>query len=143
MIIWFVTKRHSLYRLYIYFHTFPQKSNYMHGKILARYPRKGTDSFQANLFPVKCFSISSHYVFATFQYCHYVAGLVGIGLSKLFSASELEDSVVGEDTALSNSMGLFLQKTNIIRDYLEDVVQDRCFWPQQVWHIHYTHSTGY
>ncbi|XP_049722391.1 squalene synthase isoform X1 [Elephas maximus indicus] len=67
------------------------------------------------------------------KYCHYVAGLVGIGLSRLFSASELEDSVVGEDTELANSMGLFLQKTNIIRDYLEDQQEGREFWPQEVW----------
>ncbi|NXH10393.1 FDFT synthase, partial [Bucco capensis] len=67
------------------------------------------------------------------QYCHYVAGLVGIGLSRLFSASELEDAVVGQDTELSNSMGLFLQKTNIIRDYLEDQREGREFWPREVW----------
>ncbi|XP_060686698.1 squalene synthase isoform X2 [Hemiscyllium ocellatum] len=67
------------------------------------------------------------------MYCHYVAGLVGIGLSRLFSASELEDPVVGKDTELANSMGLFLQKTNIIRDYLEDQQEGREFWPQEVW----------
>ncbi|XP_075057318.1 squalene synthase isoform X1 [Mixophyes fleayi] len=67
------------------------------------------------------------------KYCHYVAGLVGIGLSRLFSASELEDVIVGEDTRLSNSMGLFLQKTNIIRDYLEDHLEGREFWPREVW----------
>ncbi|KAM3930269.1 squalene synthase isoform 2-T2 [Leptodactylus fuscus] len=67
------------------------------------------------------------------KYCHYVAGLVGIGLSRLFSASELEDAIVGEDTRLSNSMGLFLQKTNIIRDYLEDQLEGREFWPSEVW----------
>lgn len=66
------------------------------------------------------------------QYCHYVAGLVGIGLSKLFTASSLEDPVVGEDTELANSMGLFLQKTNIIRDYLEDITDGRVFWPKSV-----------
>lgn len=66
------------------------------------------------------------------QYCHYVAGLVGIGLSRLFSASQLEDVEVGRDTELANSMGLFLQKTNIIRDYLEDQQQGRAFWPQEV-----------
>lgn len=66
------------------------------------------------------------------QYCHYVAGLVGIGLSRLFSASELEDSIVGQDTDLANSMGLFLQKTNIIRDYLEDQLEGREFWPREV-----------
>ena len=34
---------------------------------------------------------------------------------------------------LANSMGLFLQKTNIIRDYLEDYVDGRAFWPRSVW----------
>uniref|UniRef100_A0A8C5MHF2 Squalene synthase n=1 Tax=Leptobrachium leishanense TaxID=445787 RepID=A0A8C5MHF2_9ANUR len=67
------------------------------------------------------------------KYCHYVAGLVGIGLSRLFSASELEDPIVGQDTQLSNSMGLFLQKTNIIRDYLEDQLDGREFWPREAW----------
>uniref|UniRef100_A0AAQ4PJA2 Squalene synthase n=2 Tax=Gasterosteus aculeatus aculeatus TaxID=481459 RepID=A0AAQ4PJA2_GASAC len=66
-------------------------------------------------------------------YCHYVAGLVGIGLSRLFSASQLEDPEVGRDTELANSMGLFLQKTNIIRDYLEDTQVGRAFWPQEAW----------
>lgn len=33
-------------------------------------------------------------------------------------------------------MGLFLQKTNIIRDYLEDYVDGRAFWPQDVWKKH-------
>ncbi|XP_032711645.1 squalene synthase isoform X3 [Lontra canadensis] len=66
------------------------------------------------------------------KYCHCVAGLVGIGLSRLFSASELEDPLVGEDTECANSMGLFLQKTNIIRDYLEDHREGREFWPQEV-----------
>merc|ERR1719413_52013 len=37
---------------------------------------------------------------------------------------------------LANSMGLFLQKTNIIRDYLEDYVDGRAFWPQSVWRRH-------
>ncbi|EEF49485.1 squalene synthase 1 isoform X2 [Ricinus communis] len=67
------------------------------------------------------------------EYCHYVAGLVGLGLSKLFHASGTED--LAPDT-LSNSMGLFLQKTNIIRDYLEDINEipkSRMFWPHQIW----------
>jgi hypothetical protein len=53
-----------------------------------------------------------------------VAGLVGLGLSGLFAGSGLESksllSKKGDD--LSNQMGLLLQKTNIIRDYLEDLV---------------------
>ncbi|XP_014677725.1 PREDICTED: squalene synthase-like [Priapulus caudatus] len=67
------------------------------------------------------------------EYCHFVAGLVGIGLSRLFTASSLETRVVGEDTALANSLGLFLQKTNIIRDYLEDTDDGREFWPREIW----------
>jgi farnesyl-diphosphate farnesyltransferase len=67
------------------------------------------------------------------DYCHYVAGLVGIGLSKLFLASGLEKAPEFDDESLSNHMGLFLQKTNIIRDYAEDLGQDRQFWPQQAW----------
>ncbi|KAM0899003.1 hypothetical protein ACQ4PT_021559 [Festuca glaucescens] len=46
------------------------------------------------------------------EYCHYVAGLVGYGLSRLFHAAGTEDLASDQ---LSNSMGLFLQKTNIIR----------------------------
>lgn len=40
------------------------------------------------------------------EYCYYVAGLVGLGLSKLFYASGTEDLA---PDSLSNSMGLFLQ----------------------------------
>lgn len=40
------------------------------------------------------------------EYCHYVAGLVGLGLSKLVHASGKEELA---SDALSNSMGLFLQ----------------------------------
>ncbi|KAH6756110.1 squalene synthase 1 [Perilla frutescens var. hirtella] len=67
------------------------------------------------------------------EYCHYVAGLVGLGLSKLFHASGKEDLA---SDAISNSMGLFLQKTNIIRDYLEDINEipkSRMFWPREIW----------
>lgn len=66
-------------------------------------------------------------------YCHYVAGLVGYGLSDLFSASGLEDSKLKDEKELSNAMGLFLQKTNIIRDYLEDLVAGRTWWPEEIW----------
>jgi len=66
-------------------------------------------------------------------YCHYVAGLVGHGLSRLFSASGLEDRDLQRQLHISNSMGLFLQKTNIIRDYLEDLDQGRTWWPEEIW----------
>ncbi|KAK7041460.1 bifunctional farnesyl-diphosphate farnesyltransferase/squalene synthase [Paramarasmius palmivorus] len=66
-------------------------------------------------------------------YCHYVAGLVGEGLSGLFSASKKEVEWLAGQLELSNSMGLLLQKTNIIRDYREDVEQRRFFWPREIW----------
>lgn len=67
-------------------------------------------------------------------YCHYVAGLVGEGLSRLFACTGYEvDEVRQVSKTLANTMGLFLQKTNIIRDYLEDYVDGRAFWPQEIW----------
>lgn len=67
------------------------------------------------------------------RYCHFVAGLVGEGLSRLFAASGLEKASFACELFLSDQMGLFLQKTNIIRDYLEDYVDHRAFWPQTIW----------
>ena len=67
------------------------------------------------------------------RYCHFVAGLVGEGLSRLFAVSGLEKPSFASELYLSDQMGLFLQKTNIIRDYLEDYVDHRAFWPQSVW----------
>ena len=73
------------------------------------------------------------------HYCHYVAGLVGHGLSGLFSASGLEKKDLKDRLEWSNSMGLFLQKTNIIRDYKEDLDEGRRFWPREIWG-NYTHD---
>jgi len=67
------------------------------------------------------------------DYCYYVAGLVGIGLSNLFYASGLESHELGENFDLANSMGLLLQKTNISRDYYEDLTLGRSFWPKEIW----------
>ncbi|PWA81590.1 squalene synthase [Artemisia annua] len=67
------------------------------------------------------------------EYCHHVAGLIVMGLSRLFHASEAE--ILFPDS-LSNSVGLFLQKTNIIIDYLEDINEipkSRMFWPREIW----------
>jgi farnesyl-diphosphate farnesyltransferase len=67
------------------------------------------------------------------DYCYYVAGLVGIGLSNLFYASGLESQQLGSNFELANSMGLLLQKTNISRDYYEDLNLGRSFWPKEIW----------
>jgi len=66
-------------------------------------------------------------------YCHYVAGLVGEGLSRLFSATGKESPSIAHQLELSNSLGTFLQKTNIIRDFREDAEQQRFFWPREIW----------
>ncbi|KIM90082.1 hypothetical protein PILCRDRAFT_811793 [Piloderma croceum F 1598] len=66
-------------------------------------------------------------------YCHYVAGLVGEGLSGLWAASGKEADWIGSQLELSNSMGLLLQKTNIIRDFREDSEEKRYFWPKEIW----------
>jgi farnesyl-diphosphate farnesyltransferase len=66
------------------------------------------------------------------SYCHYVAGLVGIGLSRIFTLSGSEFNDLTKHENLSNSMGLFLQKTNIIRDIKEDYDEKRYWWPKDI-----------
>lgn len=69
-------------------------------------------------------------------YCHYVAGLVGEGLTRLFVASELANPKLAERPSLTESMGQFLQKTNIIRDLHEDWVDGRRWYPKEIWSKH-------
>ena len=66
-------------------------------------------------------------------YCHYVAGLVGQGLTRLFVAHGKEDKHLLNMMKEADEMGKFLQKTNIIRDYLEDLSEGRTFWPKEIW----------
>ncbi|KAG9597907.1 ERG9, squalene synthase, partial [Aureobasidium melanogenum] len=69
-------------------------------------------------------------------YCHYVAGLVGEGVSRMFILAGLADPVVLERPELSESMAQLLQQTNIIRDVYEDHEQNRHFWPKEIWSRH-------
>ncbi|KAH0565375.1 Delta(24)-sterol C-methyltransferase [Trichoglossum hirsutum] len=69
-------------------------------------------------------------------YCHYVAGLVGEGLTRLFVESGLANPALLDRPHLHESMGCFLQKTNIIRDIREDFDDKRRFWPKAVWSKH-------
>nr|GAT47630.1 predicted protein [Mycena chlorophos] len=66
-------------------------------------------------------------------YCHYVAGLVGEGLSAIFAASGKEGASLARQLVLSNSMGIFLQKTNVTRDVCEDAEEGRFFYPATVY----------
>jgi farnesyl-diphosphate farnesyltransferase len=72
------------------------------------------------------------------SYCHHVAGLVGIGLSQIFTLSGLEFNDLTKYESLSNSMGLFLQKTNIIRDVKEDYDEKRYWWPKDIVSKHFS-----
>ncbi|KAF1810497.1 farnesyl-diphosphate farnesyltransferase [Eremomyces bilateralis CBS 781.70] len=69
-------------------------------------------------------------------YCHYVAGLVGEGLTRLFVESKLANPALLERAPLQESMGQFLQQTNIIRDIREDWDDKRRFWPKEIWSKH-------
>ena len=71
-------------------------------------------------------------------YCHYVAGLVGNGCTRLFVESGLANPALLERPHLQESMGLFLQKTNIIRDIKEDLDDKRRFYPKEIWSKHVT-----
>lgn len=69
-------------------------------------------------------------------YCYYVAGLVGEGLTRLFIEAEFGNQALLKRERLHKSMGLFLQKTNIIRDIREDNDDGRRFWPKEIWSKH-------
>lgn len=69
-------------------------------------------------------------------YCYYVAGLVGEGLTRLFVEAGFARPQLLERPNLFISMGLFLQKTNIIRDVREDEDDGRRFWPKEIWSNH-------
>lgn len=66
-------------------------------------------------------------------YCHHVAGVVGEGITRLALLSQFGTEVLREKPELMESMGQFLQKTNIIRDFREDLDEGRSFWPREVW----------
>jgi len=67
------------------------------------------------------------------RYCYYVAGTVGIYLTELL---QLKGANVTEETfeklkERAVSFGTFLQKLNIIRDFIEDNdARSRTFWPR-------------
>lgn len=69
-------------------------------------------------------------------YCYYVAGLVGEGLTRMFVESKFGNPALLDRPHLYNSMGQFLQKTNIIRDVREDFDDKRLFWPKEIWSNH-------
>jgi farnesyl-diphosphate farnesyltransferase len=69
-------------------------------------------------------------------YCYYVAGVVGEGLTRMFVESKFGNPALLSRPHLHKSMGLFLQKVNIIRDVREDFDDHRIFWPREIWSRH-------
>ncbi|KAH5477858.1 squalene synthase [Parastagonospora nodorum] len=69
-------------------------------------------------------------------YCHYVAGLVGEGLTRLFVEAGLANEALLRKPELMESMGQFLQRVNITRDIKEDLDDGRRFWPREIWSKH-------
>lgn len=80
------------------------------------------------------------------DYCYYVAGLVGEILTQFTVVNKFEDANFIKQTiqnknifsnhkkgGLDKSMGIFLQKTNIIRDYKEDIELNKQWWPKDIW----------
>ena len=67
------------------------------------------------------------------EYCYYVAGTVGLYLTHLLKlkGSNVSDEIFERLSVNAVSFGLFQQKLNIIRDYVEDkITKKRSFWPQ-------------
>ena len=67
------------------------------------------------------------------DYCYYVAGSTGIYLTNILKlkGSDITEKVFKKLVDNAVSFGLFLQKLNIIRDFVEDkIVEKRSFWPQ-------------
>lgn len=67
------------------------------------------------------------------RYCHHVAGIVGEGCTRLFVEAGLANPALLRRADLHESMGQFLQQTNIIRDIHEDTLDKRRFWPKAIW----------
>lgn len=67
------------------------------------------------------------------RYCYYVAGTVGLYLTNLLrlKGSNITDQIFEKLATNCVPFGLFQQKLNIIRDYVEDkITKRRSFWPQ-------------
>ncbi len=67
------------------------------------------------------------------EYCHYVAGIVGIMLTDLFEADgRLTENQYQKIQPYSEPYGLGLQKVNIMKDMAGDIKEGRYFWPKDL-----------
>ncbi len=62
------------------------------------------------------------------EYCYYVAGTVGLYMNKLI---DIRDGI-GLDEKKAVSLGRYLQKVNIIKNFHKDAKEGRSFWPSEI-----------
>ncbi len=63
------------------------------------------------------------------DYCYYVAGVVGVMLTRLFCQKKNIEEVRAELEGLQISFGIALQLINIIKDYKKDIGRGWCYIP--------------
>lgn len=63
-------------------------------------------------------------------YCHFVAGTVGVMLTRLFAA-ETQRPAEAATLERGRRFGLGLQAVNIIKDHVDDVERGTCFVPRE------------
>jgi farnesyl-diphosphate farnesyltransferase len=63
------------------------------------------------------------------EYCYYVAGVVGVMLTKLFCQSKSIEEKRSELENLQIPFGIALQLINIIKDYRKDIARGWCYIP--------------
>ncbi|XP_071704633.1 squalene synthase 8-like [Rutidosis leptorrhynchoides] len=66
------------------------------------------------------------------EYCYLTGTLVSLGFERLFQVSGKQ--IVFPDH-LSNAIGLFVQKTDVIKDFMEDIGEktSHMAWPREIW----------
>jgi farnesyl-diphosphate farnesyltransferase len=66
-----------------------------------------------------------------------IAGEFGVGLTKQFIGTNLESTTLNEhDFNYAAKLGTFIKKTNIIRDYYKNLLNNKSFWPKEVWSLY-------
>ena len=66
-----------------------------------------------------------------------IAGEFGVGLTKQFIGTNLESTTLNEDDFnFAAKLGTFIKKTNIIRDYYKNLLNNKSFWPKEVWSLY-------
>jgi farnesyl-diphosphate farnesyltransferase len=72
------------------------------------------------------------------EYNIKISGELALGFTKQFIGTNLEANSFGAegDNILANKMGCFLKKTNIIRDYYKDLLNEKSYWPKDVWSLY-------